>query len=537
MNLFIHFLNRELYRSLGIKRLDGANNAFKVILLACGDALYVPLSSLWESQGCNDVDYRFIRMIYEAGQLELVSNRVTLDEFLERNRKMYSFDRARYADVYFSNLSKDLLSMNPTSLKSTGATAYISKRLDGWGHGIHLLGSLFSEDAAVLDANRPAILKANKEREEQAMTVSLFSGILPGKHEQYAMARLLSTYYIENYCNALHATIPTSVSNQIRFYDVLCAKETQYRYDIELLRLILRCAGIENVLFFNRKYASWEKILDMRKRGMLDNIYKKIGIIVDICASHSCGYYADTENKLVRKPGGIVERSALALNLKQARGIFNLFDVEILSENLSKIIDKMHVDRKALLTAVPVTFPPKETEEVKRKMDTRLFISHSSLDCEYIKLFTDLLDGLGMNEEQIICTSIPEYDPIPLGDDIYDFLKSQFQNFNLFVLFVLSDNYYNSAACLNEMGAAWVLQRDYISVLLPGFDPHDMRGAIDARKNGFHVDDWSRLFQQLNSFKNKIQSKFSLPSVSEDKWDRLKRQFYNDAKKLAGFSS
>ena len=54
---------------------------------------------------------------------------------------------------------------------------------------------------------------------------------------------------------------------------------------------------------------------------------------------------------------------------------------------------------------------------------------------------------------------------------------------------MLSDNYYKSPACLNEMGAAWVLKKEYRSILLPGFDYKEIEGAINPRKIGIKLDD------------------------------------------------
>ncbi len=58
-----------------------------------------------------------------------------------------------------------------------------------------------------------------------------------------------------------------------------------------------------------------------------------------------------------------------------------------------------------------------------------------------------------MPDGSFICTSVPGYG-ISEGAKIYDWLKKQFQNYDLRVLYVLSKNYYASPACLNEMGAA-----------------------------------------------------------------------------------
>ena len=43
-----------------------------------------------------------------------------------------------------------------------------------------------------------------------------------------------------------------------------------------------------------------------------------------------------------------------------------------------------------------------------------IFISHSSKDKEYTKAFVELLFGIGLNEEDIVCSSFPGVD-IPLA--------------------------------------------------------------------------------------------------------------------------
>ena len=48
-DLFIHFFNRELYRSLAIKEFPSANFALKIVVLACSETIHIPLSSLWEN--------------------------------------------------------------------------------------------------------------------------------------------------------------------------------------------------------------------------------------------------------------------------------------------------------------------------------------------------------------------------------------------------------------------------------------------------------------------------------------------------------
>ena len=49
-----------------------------------------------------------------------------------------------------------------------------------------------------------------------------------------------------------------------------------------------------------------------------------------------------------------------------------------------------------------------------------------------------------------------------MGEDIYERFKSEFNSYDLWVFFMLSDNYYSSPVSLNEMGAAWILQKKYL---------------------------------------------------------------------------
>lgn len=111
---------------------------------------------------------------------------------------------------------------------------------------------------------------------------------------------------------------------------------------------------------------------------------------------------------------------------------------------------------------------------------------------------------IGLKPEDIICSSVSGCS-IPLNEDIYEFLRQQFQKQSLHVLFILSDNYYNSPASLNEMGAAWVVQACYTSILLPGFTFESIRGAINPRKIAIKLDSSEYdLKEKLGQLKDKL---------------------------------
>ena len=114
----------------------------------------------------------------------------------------------------------------------------------------------------------------------------------------------------------------------------------------------------------------------------------------------------------------------------------------------------------------------------------------------------------------MFCSSVDGYG-VAEGEDIYETLKNLFRQYDIYVVFVLSEHYYASAACLNEMGAAWVLQSNYSTILTKGFRPRDIHGAINPNKKAIVIDDARHVRSALNDFKERVMGIFEL----EDKDD------------------
>ena len=153
-----------------------------------------------------------------------------------------------------------------------------------------------------------------------------------------------------------------------------------------------------------------------------------------------------------------------------------------------------------------------------------IFISHSTRDSEYVACLVDLLRKIGFTEKSIFCSSYPGYG-IPLGKNIYDFLKSCFNNYELFVLFVISkDNYYASPASLNEMGAAWVQGAKSIPILLPGMGPTELRGVVGPDSLALCLDSGNAKYD-LNSLKNDLLLFFGKQQINESAWERDRDSF------------
>lgn len=194
-------------------------------------------------------------------------------------------------------------------------------------------------------------------------------------------------------------------------------------------------------------------------------------------------------------------------------------------QTVVKKISKMEMDQ--LLS--------KETkEDVKLpKKPHKLFISHSSKDKAYMKAFVELLEDIGMPDGSIVCSSIPGHG-IPGGAKTFDWLREQFIDCDLRVVFALSKNYYNSPACLNEMGAAWITKATDTLMLLPGFEFADIKGCIDPTEIGIKLDgDEEELRHRLNELKDALIEEHDLLPITSARWERRRTQFITEINNIS----
>ena len=98
----------------------------------------------------------------------------------------------------------------------------------------------------------------------------------------------------------------------------------------------------------------------------------------------------------------------------------------------------------------------------------KIFISHSSKNEDYGNALVDLLINVGVSGEQVIFTSNDAYG-IPTGQNIFNWLKNEI-NEKPYVIYLLSPEYYSSVACLNEMGAAWIVENEHTMIFTPNFN-------------------------------------------------------------------
>lgn len=98
---------------------------------------------------------------------------------------------------------------------------------------------------------------------------------------------------------------------------------------------------------------------------------------------------------------------------------------------------------------------------------------------------------------------------------IYDVLATKFMEYDIYVILLLSKNYYDSVACLNEMGATWVLKAKYSTIVCPGFTIPEIKGAVNPRKMAVVLNDSKRVNGKLNQLKDHLIEFFLLPEIED----------------------
>lgn len=163
-------------------------------------------------------------------------------------------------------------------------------------------------------------------------------------------------------------------------------------------------------------------------------------------------------------------------------------------------------------------------EEMNANTKTPMvFISHSSKDKPFAEALVSLLEDIGFDKSNLFCSSVDGYG-IALSKDIFETLRSLFNEHNLYVIFIHSPRYYKSAVSLNEMGAAWVLKTDFCSFLTSDMDFTKMSGVVNGSTISIKVDTEDAP-SRLSELKNLLIQMFRLPSIDEIKWERKRNTF------------
>ena len=142
----------------------------------------------------------------------------------------------------------------------------------------------------------------------------------------------------------------------------------------------------------------------------------------------------------------------------------------------------------------------------------KIFISHKSDDAAFAEELIKLLRFyIGSDTNLIFCSSVPGYE-IDLGKRIFTEIKKQFDEYELLTIIIHSPKYYHSPVCLNEMGAAWILETEHYSFLTPDCDFDLLKGVIDDKEVAIKVNS-SDAKNRMNAFLQMVLRFLGLPEL------------------------
>lgn len=159
--------------------------------------------------------------------------------------------------------------------------------------------------------------------------------------------------------------------------------------------------------------------------------------------------------------------------------------------------------------------------EAPLNMDSLIFISHCEEDKSYASALVTLLQRMRIDDKYIFSYSSPGHN-IQLGKDIYEVLKEKLDyKQKVFVIYILSADFYRSPDCLNEMGAAWIASKDQVALLVPQFDFGQVKGVVGKGKIHMKIDDKNR----LNDLKDRLVDFLGINAVSGNSWETMRDDF------------
>ncbi len=239
--LYLHFLNRELLRSLG-RPLSGrrAGNAVLLAEIISDRLLFSSLAFLWESTILNDHYRDSITAMRARGDLQLVSEFVSVDEFVASSQTLYAHDRGRYP-MYFGTIPADLLGFSPSVQKTISTTTDLEQNLQNFVSGDPLLlAKVPAVDGRDLWDSRGILETGLAGREGRAITMSLFDSASIGTDRR--IGRLLSLLHLSHYVDFTHADILTGFPG-LEYFDIIGSAFP--RFDLRIAEAVLSMVGLD----------------------------------------------------------------------------------------------------------------------------------------------------------------------------------------------------------------------------------------------------------------------------------------------------
>lgn len=160
-----------------------------------------------------------------------------------------------------------------------------------------------------------------------------------------------------------------------------------------------------------------------------------------------------------------------------------------------------------------------------------IFISHRSTDKDIADMLADFLIGTGISTDAVFCSSLPGNDVSErISDEVKSALKSSAVN-----IAILSQDYYQSAYCLNEAGVLWYEDVPVIPIALPEINSGNMYGFLNNEYKLRRLDsdtDVSYIYDTVRAAVSALPAKASVITYVNNKLRSRYTEFLNTREPL-----
>ncbi len=205
-------------------------------------------------------------------------------------------------------------------------------------------------------------------------------------------------------------------------------------------------------------------------------------------------------------------------------------------KEITRLMNHMQgdIERSDLMKCQMAIVEDKKEKRNQKKKRPLVFISHRGTQTPFVTAFVELLEKCGFKSENLFCSSVPGFN-IGLDEDIIETLRKKFVDYDLYVVYVFSTDFFESAYCLNEMGAAWVLQVENSIIVTRDMDETVIDGVVNKTKTRVSFKDSDlQLKNRMVELRNKLLTFAGIPEVEEVNWNRYYDKFISDVKSING---
>lgn len=159
------------------------------------------------------------------------------------------------------------------------------------------------------------------------------------------------------------------------------------------------------------------------------------------------------------------------------------------------------------------------SEETKVK--NVIFISHRSTDKDIADMLVDFFAGTGIPKDAVFCSSLPGND---ISERISNEVKASLKRSAVNIA-ILSQDYYQSAYCLNEAGILWYEDVPVIPIAMPEINPGNMYGFLNNEYKLRRLDCDTDVSYIYDSVSEAISASHTKASIITNENNKLRARY------------